>query len=201
MGRPTPLDDEVRRLFEALVRELHDGGYLLALGAESWSAPYFQILSPPERRSLSPQVGPETRTVVRVYPSRAYFSYLENSFPRLYDRLREACHPGRPFLVVERWLPYVDLGNRLLRFTRDRGLNLRCVDYASGESRLNGVRVHFDPASHRWRVEDGAVDELLRDPRRRSRSWLSALNPRWSLTRMAGRLGVGGRGAGPLAQP
>jgi hypothetical protein len=192
---------DVRALFESLVRELDAGGYLLAVGSESRTAPYVQILNRPERRSLAPALTAANRTMVRLVPAREYLAYLDTCFPRLYDRLLGECHPDRPFLVVERWVRYVDLGKRLLGFGRDHGLNLRCVDYARGESRINGLRIVFDHATYRWRIADGSVDELLQDPRRGDRSWLASMNPRWPLHRMAGRLNFAARRAAGLVLP
>ncbi len=189
---------DISQLFEALVRELHVGRYLLAVGSESRVSPYVQILSHPERKGPASRPRPASRTLVRLSPARDYLAYLDNCYPRLYERLHAACRRDRPFLIVERWVRHVDLGERLLRLARENDLNVRCVDYARGESRLNGVRVVFDRASYRWRVEEGPVEELLRDPRRRRRSWASAWNLRWPLHRAAGRLSVAARRAAAL---
>jgi hypothetical protein len=191
----------VQALFEALLRDLDHGQYALAVGSESRTAPFVQILSRPERRSLGPALTPGNRTMVRLVPAREYLTYLDACFPRLFERLLAASHPERPFLVVESWVRYVDLGKRLLGFARRNGLNLRCVDYARRESRLNGVRVVFDQVTYRWRIEEGSVDELLRDPRDRKRTWLSMLDPRWPLHRAAGRINFVARRAAALILP
>ncbi|MFN2432530.1 MAG: hypothetical protein ABR599_06900 [Gemmatimonadota bacterium] len=190
---------EIPDLFQALVRDLHESGHLLACGTESFSGPYVQIRSAPERRSLTAGVTTSTRTTVRLYSYGAYLRYLENSFPTLFEQLAAACRPGRPFLVVESWVLYVRLGTRLLAFARDHGLNLRCVDFQHGESRLNGVRVVFDHGRHRWRALEGSVEDLLRDPRSQRRSWVGAMDPRWPLGRTARRLNGVARRAAALA--
>jgi hypothetical protein len=189
---------DISCLFAALVRDLYLGQYELAVGSESRASPYVQILSHPERRGARARLTPAKRTMVRLSPARDYLAYLDNCYPRLYEHLHAACRPDQAFLVVERWVRHVDLGERLLRFGRENDLNLRCVDYARRESRLNGVSVVFDRASYRWRLEEGAVDELLRDPRRRDRSWTSALNPRWPLHRAADRLSLVARRAAAM---
>ena len=187
---------DISKLFEALIREL-DGRYALAVGSESPVSPYVHILSRPDRRGLS-RACAAGFTLVRLSPARDYLAYLDTCYPRLYETLLGACRRDRPFLIVEHWTRHADLGERLLRLARAYDLNLRCVDYARGESGLNGVRVVFDRAIYRWRVEAGAVEDLLRDPRRRHRTWVSAMNPRWPLHRAAGRLSVAARRAAAL---
>ena len=191
---------DVHQLFDSLVRELQAAGYVLSLGGESFADPYVQILNRPERRSLAAPT-PSSRTTIRLHRSDAYLRYLENSYPRIFEGLAAAVRADRPFLVVESWLPYVDLGQRLLAFAREHQLNLRCVDYARRESRLNGVRVWFDQARHQWRAVEGPVDEVLRDPRRSRRSWAAAWNPRWALGRAAGRMNLAARRVGTLILP
>jgi hypothetical protein len=173
------------RLFQQLVRSLDEGGYRLSLGSESPSAPFVQVVTPPERRSLAATHTVARRTLVRLSPGPEYLAYLDSSFPRLYKSLQPSCDPRAAFLIVERWVRHVGLGERLLLFAHDHGLNLRCVDYTMGENRVNGSRIVFDQASRRWRLEEGRADELLRDPRRRDRTWLSGLDPRWPLHRAA----------------
>jgi hypothetical protein len=174
---------EVGPLFTALVAELHNAGYFVSLGSEDPSAPYVQILSRPERRELVSRLNPQVRTTVRLYLYDAYLDYLARSFPRLLERFEIATRRGRPFLVIEEWIPYIDLGRRLLDFAREHDLNLRCLNHGRMESRLNGLRVYYDRVSQEWRVTDQSVDEILRDPRSRSRSWLERRNPWWSMGR------------------
>ena len=189
---------ELSDLFRRLVREIHAAGGLPALGTDGPQGPYLQVRSRPERREQAARLSASSRTTVRLYPHEAYLRFLENTFPSLHAELVASCRPGRPFLVVEGWLRYVKLGERLLRFARDNGLNLRYVDYQRGESRLNGVRVTFDHTTQRWRASEGSVEELLRDPRGGRRSWMSALDPRWRLAR-AGRFNGVLRRAASLA--
>jgi hypothetical protein len=187
--------DDVSRLFRELIRELDAGRYDLTVGSESPVSPYEHILSRPERRRTRSSSRPRGFTLVRLSPAREYLAYLDTCYPRLYETLRAGCNRERPFLVIERWTQHVDLGERLLRLARTHDLNLRCVDYARGESRLNGLRVVFDRATYRWRVEPAAVEDLLRDPRRRRRGWVSAMNPGWPIHRAASRLSVAARRA------
>ncbi len=184
---------DVSRLFEQLVRSLDEGGYRLSFGSESPSAPFVQVVTPPERRSLAATQTAARRTLVRLSPGPEYLVYLDSCFPRLYESLQPSCDPRASFLIVERWVQHIELGERLLRFAHDHGLNLRCVDYALGENRVNGARIVFDQANRRWRLEEGRADELLRDPRRHDRNWLSGLNPRWPLHRAARRVNSAAR--------
>ncbi|MBA2564653.1 MAG: hypothetical protein H0V09_04430 [Gemmatimonadetes bacterium] len=188
------MSSDVNRLFDALVEELRGSGYVLVAEGETHGGRSVQIETPPERRPHA-GVTPGRRTTVRLYDADAYLPYLENSFPRLCDRLMLACRAQRPFLVVEGWIRYIDLGQRLLRFGVQNELNVRCVDYSRGESRLNGLRVYFDRSSNQWCTGEGDVQELLRDPRRRSRSWTSSLDPRWHLNRTVLRLNSAARRA------
>jgi hypothetical protein len=189
---------DVLHLFDALARRLREAGDRFIVGAESPRAPYLRIVSLPERRSLQGLVTPERRTSVRLVPFDEYLRYLESSFPRLYDELARACVPGRPFLVIEGWIRYVALGTRLAAFAREHALNVRCVDFAGNESRLNGLRIHFDLARHQWRISAGSVEDVLRDPRREPRSLADAWNPRWPASRVAGRVADAARRAAAL---
>lgn len=192
---PVAATSEVVTLFEALVGELSGAGYLLVLGSEGPDAPYAQVRSRPERKQVAERWNASSGTCLRFYPCATYLNHLENAFPRLFEDLAPACRPDRPFLVVERWIRYIDLGERLRRFAREHDLNVRCSDRASGETRVNAVRVRFDRRSHQWRLGEGAVEDLLRDPRRRPRSWLANRDLRWPATRLATRLGHAVRAA------
>lgn len=192
---------DVSRLFEELVRSLDEGGYRLSFGSESPSAPFVQVITPPERRSLAVAHTAARRTHVRLSPGPEYLAFLESCFPRLFESLQPSCDPGAAFLIVERWVQHVELGERLLRFAHDHGLNLRCVDYALGENRVNGTRIVFDQANRRWRLEAGRAEELLRDPRGRDRNWLSGLDLRWTLHRAARRVNSAARRAAASVVP
>jgi hypothetical protein len=196
LGRETTPD--VLRLFDGLARRLRDAGDRFIVGAESAQAPYLRIVSLPERRALQTLVTTERRTSVRLVAYDEYLRYLENSFPRLYDELVRACVPARPFLVIEGWIRYVALGTRLAAFARENGLNVRCVDFAGNESRLNGLRIYFDLACHQWRIAAGSVEDVLRDPRREPRSLAEAWDPRWPASRVAGRVADAARRAAAL---
>lgn len=196
MGREaTP---NVLRLFDGLARRLRDAGDRFMVGAESPQAPYLRIVSLPERRALQALVTTERRTSVRLVAYDEYLRYLENSFPRLYEQLVRSCVPGRPFLVIEGWIRYVALGTRLAAFARENGLNVRCVDFAGNESRLNGLRITFDLACHQWRLAAGSVEDVLRDPRREPRSLADAWDPRWPASRIAERVTDAARRAAAL---
>lgn len=181
---------DVNLLFGSLIEELNAKEFLLAFGSEGPTGPYVQILSRPERRPLEVGITPHNRTTVRLQPYTSYLAFLESSFPRLGRAIAEACREDRPFLVIESWLRYVALGRCLLDFARAHGLNVRVLDYAGGESRLNGVRIRYDEAVHQWRAEEGSVDDLLRDPRKRRRTLLARLDFRWRLKRLAARLSL-----------
>jgi hypothetical protein len=189
--------DEISTLFRALIRELDSGRYALTVGSESPVSPYVHILGRPHRTRSRSSSRPRGFTLVRLSPARDYLAYLDTCYPRLYETLRAGCNPDRPFLVIERWSRHVDLGERLLRLARTHDLNLRCVDYARGESRLNGLRVVFDRATYRWRAEPASVEDLLRDfPLRHGRrDWVSVMNPRWPVRRAARRLSLAARRA------
>lgn len=188
------MSTELRELFEVLVGRLISRGTRLALGADGPDGPYFQIVSPPERRADARLLTPSYRTTVRLRPYDAYVEHLQNTFPRLTQDFAAVCREGRAFLVVEGWLMYPRLGEILLDFARERGLNVRYVDFRHGESRLNGLRVAFDPDRHRWIAEEGSVEDLLRDPRDRRRRWTSTLDPRWRVGRSRRRMnGAGAR--------
>jgi hypothetical protein len=181
---------EVKRLFGTLVKELRESKFRLAYGSDGFSAPYIQVLNMPERRNSVPGVTTSNRTTIRICTYDEYLQYLENTFPRLIDQLTAACLRERPFIVIEGWIRYIELGKILLSFARTHTLNVRCVDYGQCDSRLNAVRLHFDEGAQQWRIATGPVEDLLRDPRRRGRSWSARWNPRWVLGRKTARLGL-----------